>query len=333
MNLKRILITGGTGTVGKALVAQLLSRYPNLGKIVIYSRDEQKHFSMATQFSPEKYPVQFMLGDVRDRERIMMACRGIDAVIHIAAMKHVPVSEHNPIECAKTNILGTQNVIDAAVLNGVERVIALSSDKAVSPINAYGASKLYLERLVLDADRKYEAKFSIVRYANVFGSKGSVVPFFFEQKKHGFLPITHPEMTRFSITMQESLELILFAIENGWGGEIIVPISPSYRILDVAEAVAPGIEKRIVGIRPGEKLHETMIGRYESTQTVRLDNKYILSSNTSGWDVEQYCLETGAVRVEGEFEYESIGNDEWLSVEQIRRFISGVYQEQPFGIL
>ncbi|MCI5161650.1 MAG: SDR family NAD(P)-dependent oxidoreductase [Candidatus Electrothrix sp. AX5] len=318
MRNKKVLITGGTGTVGKALVAHLLNRYPDIGNIVIYSRDEQKHFSMAALFPPEKYSVQFVLGDVRDRERIMMACRGIDVIIHAAAMKHVPVSEHNPIECAKTNILGTQNVIDAAVLNDIERVVALSSDKAVSPINAYGASKLYLERLVLDANRKYATKFSIVRYANVFGSSGSVIPFFLEQKKHGFLPITHPEMTRFSITMQESLELVLFAVEHGWGGEIIVPISPSYRILDVAEAVAPGIEKRIVGIRSGEKLHETMIGLYESAQTVRLENRYILCSNAAEWDVEKYCSATGAVRVEGEFEYESIGNDEWLTVEEIR---------------
>ncbi|CAK8723052.1 UDP-N-acetylglucosamine 4,6-dehydratase [Candidatus Electrothrix aarhusensis] len=325
MRNKKILITGGTGTVGKALVAHLLNRYPDIGKIVIYSRDEQKHFAMAALFPPEKYPVQFVLGDVRDRERIMMACRGIDVIIHAAAMKHVPVSEHNPIECAKTNILGTQNVIDAAVLNDIERVVALSSDKAVSPINAYGASKLYLERLVLDANRKYATKFSIVRYANVFGSSGSVIPFFLEQKKHGFLPITHPGMTRFSITMQESLELVLFAVEHGWGGEIIVPISPSYRILDVAEAVAPGIEKRIVGIRSGEKLHETMIGLYESAQTVRLENKYILRSNASGRDVEQYCLETGAVRIEDEFEYESSSNNDWLTVEQIRESISDGY--------
>ncbi|WLE98255.1 MAG: SDR family NAD(P)-dependent oxidoreductase [Candidatus Electrothrix communis] len=322
MRNKKVLITGGTGTVGKALVAHLLNRYPDIGKIVIYSRDEQKHFSMAALFPPEKYSVQFVLGDVRDRERIMMACRGIDVIIHAAAMKHVPVSEHNPIECAKTNILGTQNVIDAAVLNDIERVVALSSDKAVSPINAYGASKLYLERLILDANRKYATKFSIVRYANVFGSKGSVIPFFLAQKKQGFLPITHPRMTRFSITMQESLELVLFAVEHGWGGEIIVPISSSYRILDVAEAVAPGIEQRIVGIRPGEKLHETMIGLYESAQTVRLENRYILCSNAAGWDVEQYCSATGAVRIEGGFDYESSNNNEWLTVEQIRKLIS-----------
>ena len=321
MRNKKILITGGTGTVGSALVKELLNRYPDLDSIVVFSRDEQKHFLMMAQFPSEKYPVRCMVGDVRDRERLMMACRNIDIIIHAAAMKHVPVSEHNPIECAKTNIFGSQNVIDAAVINGVERVIALSSDKSVSPINAYGASKLFLERLFIDADKQYGNKFTVVRYANVFGSKGSVIPFFLAKKKDGFLPITHPEMTRFSITMEESLELVLFAIEHGWGGEIIVPISPSYRIVDVAEAIAPGIEQRIVGIRPGEKLHETMIGAYESAQTVRLDSRYIVCPNMGKWDREKYCSSNGAVSVPEEFEYESCRNIDWLTVKQIRKLI------------
>ena len=321
MRGKKILITGGTGTVGRALVAQLLDRYPDIGRIVVFSRDEQKHFAMTLHFPPENYPVLHMVGDVRDRERIMMACRDIDIIVHAAAMKHVPVAEHNPIECAKTNILGSQNVIDAAVFNGVERVVALTSDKAVSPINAYGASKLYLERLFLDADRQYTTKFSVVRYANVFGSKGSVVPFFLKKKEEGFLPITHPEMTRFSITMQESLELIFFAVEHAWGGEIVVPIVPSYRIFDVAEAVAPGIEQRIIGIRPGEKLHETMIGAYESVQTVCLENRYIICPIAGRWDAESYCFQTEAVLVPEGFEYESYRNDNWLTVGQIRALI------------
>jgi len=321
MRGKKILVTGGTGTVGRALVAYLLERYPDIGSIIVFSRDEQKHFEMAQALPSSEYPVRYMVGDIRDRERIMMACRDIDILIHAAAMKHVPLSEHNPVECAKTNILGSQNVIDAAVVNGVKQVIALSSDKAVSPINAYGASKLFLERLFVDADRQYETKFSVVRYANVFGSKGSVVPFFLKQQAVGFLPVTDPAMTRFSITMHEGLELILFAIEEGWGGEVIVPISPSYRVVDVAEAIAPGIEQRIVGIRPGEKLHEAMVGGYEAAQTVKRGDRYIVCPVGGGWDVAQYCKETGATPVAEGFAYDSGSNSDWLTVGQIRSLI------------
>jgi FlaA1/EpsC-like NDP-sugar epimerase len=276
---------------------------------------------MAAHFPPDKFPIRYIVGDVRDRDRIMMACRGVDILVHTAAMKHVPVSEHNPIECARTNIIGSQNVIDAAVINGVERVVTLTSDKAVLPINAYGASKLFLERLFVDTDRQYDTKFSVVRFANVFGSKGSVVPFFLQKKHEGYLPITHPEMTRFSITMQESLDLILFAIEHGWGGEVVVPISPSYRILDVAEAVAPGIEQRVVGIRSGEKLHEVMVGVHESSKALCLGPRYILCPKGGAWDADQYCAETGATRVAEGFEYDSGQNTDWLSVEQIRGLV------------
>jgi FlaA1/EpsC-like NDP-sugar epimerase len=322
MNDYSVLITGGTGTVGQALLAHLIKTYPEIRRISVFSRDEQKHYDMAKCFPPSQYPVRYILGDVRDRERVIMACKDVDVIVHTAAMKHVPESENNPVECAKTNILGTQNVIDAAVINGVERVVALSSDKAVSPINTYGASKLFLEKLFLDANAKYDTKFSLVRYANVFGSKGSVVPFFLQKKTEGYLPITDPGMTRFSITMQEGLELILFAIEHGWGGEIIVPISPSYRITDVAEAIAPGIEQRVVGIRPGEKLHETIIGAYESMQTVRLDKRYIICPLAGQWAAEQYCAQQGAGAVEVGFEYSSGSNTTWLTVEQIRQLIS-----------
>lgn len=308
---KVFLITGGTGSVGINLTKYLLNR-PEVNRVIIFSRDEQKHFKMS-----KKYDVQYIIGDIRDRERLVDVCKGVDIIIHTAAMKHVPIAENNPFECVKTNILGTQNIIDAAVLNGVERVIGLSSDKAVSPINVYGASKLYLERLMIDADEKRETKFSIVRYANIFGSKGSVIPFFIKKKQEGYLPITHPEMTRFSITMQESIDLIFFAIKNGWGGEIIIPISPSYRILDVAEAVAPHIERRFIGIRPGEKLHETLIGSHESAQTVRRKNFYIICPKDGRWNREQYCSQTGSLVVPEEFEYESSKNNDWLTVDKI----------------
>ena len=317
MKDKTILITGGTGTVGKALVRHLLETYPEVKKVIIYSRDEQKHYEMAKIFSPSDYPVHYIVGDIRDRNRILMACRNVDILVHTAAMKHVPVSEDNPIECARTNILGSQNVIDAALLNGVERVVALSSDKAVSPINAYGASKLYLERLFLDANKQNDTKFSVVRYANIFGSKGSVVPFFMKQQEQGFLPITDPDMTRFSITMKEGLDLIFFAIKQGWGGEVIVPIAPSYRILDVASAIAPELEHRIVGIRPGEKMHETMVGDYESARTVRNGRYYIVCPENDDWGIKKYSSKHETDTVAEGFSYDSGSNTDWMKVDDI----------------
>lgn len=321
MKNKTILITGGTGTVGKAFVSHVLENFPEINKVIVYSRDEQKHYEMAQTFSPAQYPIHYIVGDIRDRERITMACRNVDILVHSAAMKHVPVSESNPIECARTNILGTQNVIDAALVNGIERVVALSSDKAVAPINAYGASKLFLERLFLDANRQGETHFSVVRFANVFGSKGSVVPFFMKQKRQGVLPITHPEMTRFSITMKEGLDLILFTIEQGWGGEVIVPVAPSYRILDVAAAVAPDAEHRIVGIRPGEKLHEAMIGDYESERTVRNGKYYVVCPENDSWGIQQYCKNKTVEPVSKGFCYDSGSNMEWISVDEIKNLL------------
>lgn len=321
MKDKTILITGGTGTVGKALVNHILENCPEIKKLIIYSRDEQKHYEMKQTFSPVKYPIHYIVGDIRDRDRIMMACKNVDILIHSAAMKHVPVSEDNPIECARTNIIGSQNVIDAAMVNNVHRVVALSSDKAVSPINSYGASKLFLERLFLDANRHGDTLFSVVRYANIFGSKGSVIPFFMKQKTQGFLPITDPGMTRFSITMKEGLDLIFFAIESGWGGEVVVPIAPSYRILDVARAVAPDLEHRIVGIRPGEKLHEVMIGNYESTRTVRNKNYYIVCPEGGSWDVGKYCSKNVVDSVTKDFCYDSGSNEDWMSVEEIKSLL------------
>jgi UDP-N-acetylglucosamine 4,6-dehydratase len=322
MNNKQILITGGTGSFGTAFVSHLLRQHPDIGRIVVFSRDEQKHVDMARRFPPGQYPVRYMVGDVRDRDRIMEACRNIDIVVHAAAMKTVSVAEDNPMECAKTNIQGVKNVIDAALAANVRQVIALSSDKAVEPANVYGASKLFLEKLFLNANRDNATQFSVVRYANVFGSKGSVVPFFIEKMADGYLPITHPEMTRFSISMEEGLELVLFAIEHGRGGEVILPKAPSYRILDVARAIAPGAALRMVGIRPGEKLHETMVSASDAMHTVQRGSYYIVCPADGPWYRDQYCSETGATPVPMGFRYESGGNEDWLTVEQIGELVA-----------
>ena len=321
---KKILVTGGTGTVGSALVRYLLKRYLGVGEIVVLSNGEYEQFEMAVQLPSGKFPVRYVMADVRDRDRMMMACRGVDVLVHAAAMKHVPVSESNPVECANTNILGSQNVIDAALANGVGKVIALSTDKAVLPINVYGASKLFLERLFLHADSLGDTRFSVVRYANVFGSKGSVVPFFLRHKAQGFLPITATGMTRFSITMQEGLDLIIEAIEQGWGGEILVPQAPSYRILDVAEAIAPGLEKRVVGVRPGEKIHEIMLGEAEAGRVLKHGDRYVVCPEQGRWTAEAYCQATGATRMEEDFTYSSGANTDWLSVKQISALVANI---------
>jgi len=325
LNNKQILITGGTGSFGRAFVAYLLKKYPQVKKIVIFSRDEQKQFEMAAKFSPKDYPVKYLLGDVRDLDRLMKVTQNIDILIHSAAMKHVPAAEQNPMECIKTNILGSQNVIDAALANNVKQVVALSTDKSTAPINVYGASKLLLEKLFIYADSEKEdkdIKFSVVRYGNIFGSKGSVVPFFLKKKTEEFLPITDPKMTRFSITIQESIDLVMFALTSGWGGEIIVPIAPSYRILDMAKAIAPDMEHRIIGIRQGEKLDEIMTTISESPFTAKRDNFYIICPVEGNWNRDKYCEETKAVAVKDGFEYDSGSNDEWLNIDQIIEFIN-----------
>ena len=324
LNNKTILITGGTGSFGKAFVRYLFQNYPQIKKIVIFSRDEQKQHQMAGEFSPKEYPIRYLLGDVRDSQRVDEVTRGIDIVVHSAAMKHVPASEQNPMEAVKTNILGSQNVIDAALANGVRQVVALSTDKSTFPINVYGATKLLLEKLFVFADAEkmeQDIRFSVVRYGNIFGSKGSVVPFFLKKKEEGFLPITDAKMTRFSITLQESIDLVIYALEKGWGGEVIVPIAPSYRILDMAKAIAPEAEYRIVGTRQGEKLDEIMTTRSESPQAAKRDGYYIICPEQGQWNRDEYCEKTDAVAVEDGFEYDSGSNDVWLSVEQIEKLI------------
>ncbi|NQX81164.1 MAG: UDP-N-acetylglucosamine 4,6-dehydratase (inverting), partial [Flavobacteriaceae bacterium] len=263
LNGKSILITGGTGSFGKMFTKLILERNPDVKRLVILSRDEQKHFNMAMEFPETKYPaMRYFIGDVRDKDRLMRAFEGIDIVIHAAAMKHVHLAEYNPSECIKTNINGAENVIAAAIQCGVQNVVALSTDKACAPINLYGATKLTSDKLFIAANNIKgfrDLKFSVVRYGNVMGSNGSVMPFFLNKRKEGVLPITDMEMTRFNISLQDGCQMVFDAIEKAWGGELFVPKIPSYKIVDVATAIGPNCKQEEVGIRPGEKLHEEMI--------------------------------------------------------------------------
>lgn len=323
---KSILITGGTGSLGKALTKTLLRDYPSIKRLVIFSRDEQKQFQMAQEYPNDLYPnVRFFVGDVRDLDRLKRAFSGIDYVIHAAAMKHVHIAEYNPDECVKTNIMGAQNVITACLSCGVSRVVALSTDKACAPINLYGASKLASDKLFIAANNirgNQNIKFSVVRYGNVMGSNGSVIPFFLEKKKSGVLPITNPKMTRFNISIQDGVKMVLHALENAWGGEIFIPKIPSYRITDVAEAICPNSEKPIVGIRPGEKIHEEMITSSDSYVTYDLGEYYVILPQIPTWNLDEYVTSNHAAKVSEGFSYSSGTNEVFLTVEQMRKLIA-----------
>lgn len=327
MNLKdkSILITGGTGSLGKALTAHILKAEPLIKKLVIFSRDEQKQFEMAQDYPASQYPqIRFFIGDVRDEARVKRALKGIDYVIHAAAMKHVPIAEYNPMECVKTNIMGAENIINACLETEVTRVVALSTDKAAAPINLYGATKLASDKLFVAANNITgwnPIKFSVVRYGNVMGSNGSVIPFFLKKKKEGVLPITDPTMTRFNISLQGGVDMVMHALEHSWGGEIFVPKIPSYKITDVAEAIGPECEKPVVGIRPGEKLHEEMITSSDSYYTYDLGKYYTILPSGHKWDKEEFIKNFKAVKVKPGFQYNSAENDEWESVEDLRNLI------------
>ena len=325
LNNKSILITGGTGSLGQALTRYILTNYPQVRRLVIFSRDEQKQFQMAQEFPPDRYPqVRFFIGDVRDFDRLRRALKGIEYVIHAAAMKHVPIAEYNPMECVKTNILGAENVINACLESGVERVVALSTDKAAAPVNLYGATKLASDKLFVAANniRGWNPiKFSVVRYGNVMGSNGSVIPFFLKKRKDGVLPITHEEMTRFNITLQGGIEMVLHAMENAWGGEIFVPKIPSYRITTLAEAIGPECKTPVVGIRPGEKIHEEMITTADSFYTYDLGKYYVIVPSTPRWKVEEFVEHFNAKKVALGFSYNSGENKEWVSVPELRELI------------
>ena len=322
---KSILITGGTGSFGKAFVKIILERYPQIKRIVIYSRDEQKQFHMANEYPSAQFPqLRFFIGDVRDGERLKMALKGIDTVVHAAAMKHVPIAEYNPMECIKTNIIGAENLITACLESDVENVVALSTDKAAAPINLYGATKLVSDKLFIAANNikgKKKIKFSVVRYGNVMGSNGSVIPFFMDRKKSGILPITDPGMTRFNISLTEGVDMVLHALENAWGGELFVPKIPSYGIMDVAKAIGPACEFPVVGIRPGEKVHEEMITTSDSFSTYDLGKYYAILPQLPNWDIATFIDHFKAVKVQEGFNYGSGTNTEWLSVNALRELI------------
>ncbi len=337
MDDKTILITGGTGSFGKKFVETVLKKYTPK-KIIIYSRDELKQFEMQSdqRFHKDGVLMRYFIGDVRDLERLKRAMEGVDIVIHAAALKQVPAAEYNPFEAVKTNIIGGQNVIDACLASNVKKVIALSTDKAAAPVNLYGATKLTSDKLFIAANNykgTHDIKFSVVRYGNVMGSRGSVIPYFLEKKKTGILPITDERMTRFNITLQEGVDFVLFCLEKMWGGELFVPKIPSYRILDLAKAIAPECKIKIVGIRPGEKIHEEMITQADALNTIEFEKYFvILPSVQLGnikhlklWDTEEFRTKSNSKPgkfCEYGFSYNSGTNPHFLSVEELKELIA-----------
>ncbi|SKA92141.1 UDP-N-acetylglucosamine 4,6-dehydratase [Paucidesulfovibrio gracilis DSM 16080] len=315
---KQILITGGTGSFGKAMVRTILERYKPR-RLVVFSRDELKQFEMAQTFSPEQHScLRYFIGDVRDEERLHRAFHNIDYVIHAAAMKQVPAAEYNPFECIKTNIIGAQNIINAALDNNVQKVIALSTDKAANPVNLYGATKLCSDKLFIAANAYQgtrETTFSVVRYGNVVGSRGSVVPFFVKKRAEGVLPITDPRMTRFWITLDQGIDFVISCLEKMVGGETFIPKIPSMKIVDLAKAIAPECRTEVIGIRPGEKLHEVMVPEDEARNTIDIGDRFIIKPTFNNL-APRYEKYEGKPVPDG-FEYNSRDNKQWLSHEEL----------------
>lgn len=320
---KSILVTGGTGSFGKAFIRHLLN-FCAPSRVVVYSRDELKQYEFRNELG-DVAPLRWFIGDVRDAGRLVRAMRGVDIVVHAAALKQVDTAEYNPFECIATNVLGAENVINAAIDAGVERLIALSTDKASSPINLYGASKLCSDKLFV-AGNHYSGsqgtKFSVVRYGNVTGSRGSVIPLFKRISGSGTIPITDPRMTRFWITLPQAVEFVISSFQQMHGGEIFVPKIPSTRIVDIAEAIAPGVPTRIVGIRPGEKLHEEMVSEDDARRTFEATDRYVITPVIQGWGSSSWS-DVGLPCRDG-FSYRSNTNDRWLSVDEIRKFAEGL---------
>ena len=321
INNKAVLVTGGTGSFGKKIVKTILARYEPR-RVIIYSRDELKQYEMQQEFSAPC--MRYFIGDVRDKDRLARALEGIDIVIHAAALKQVPAAEYNPFECIKTNVLGAQNIIESCLDSSVTQVVALSTDKAAAPINLYGATKLCSDKLFTAANNirgGRNIKFSVVRYGNVMGSRGSVVPFFMAKRSTKVLPITDPEMTRFNISLQEGVNMVLWALQNAQGGEIFVPKIPSYRILDLAKAIGPDCDFPVTGIRPGEKIHEEMITASDSLNTVDLGKYFAILPSASDHTVENYCAAHGGKPVPPGFAYSSGTNSHFLSIKDLIEFV------------
>jgi UDP-N-acetylglucosamine 4,6-dehydratase (inverting) len=320
------LITGGTGSFGKAFVKKIILSKKKISRLVIFSRDELKQYEMSQIFPRSKYPfIRFFLGDVRDEKRVVTATEGIETIIHAAALKQVPTTEYNPFEAIKTNIMGANNVIESALENKVKNVIALSTDKACSPINLYGATKLCSDKLFISANNikgKRNIKFSVVRYGNVFGSRGSVVPFFLKNKLKGKLPITDKEMTRFNISLDYAVDVVLWSLKNLIGGELIIPKLPSYKIMDLAKAISLKCKTPTIGIRPGEKIHEEMISSSDSQNTLELKNFYIILSSINEKSLLFYKKKFGAKKVSKNFIYNSNSNNKFLTISELKNLIT-----------
>jgi UDP-N-acetylglucosamine 4,6-dehydratase (inverting) len=330
LNGKSILITGGTGSFGQAFVKYVFENYPDVKKLAIYSRDELKQFDMSEKFNEKDYPaIRYYLGDVRDLQRLKFALEDIDIVIHAAALKQVPAAEYNPFEFIKTNIMGAQNIVDACLSTNVKKVVALSTDKAAAPINLYGATKLCSDKIFsssnfIKGNRDYSC--SIVRYGNVMGSRGSVIPFFLKLKNKDELPITHESMTRFNITLDEGIQTVMWALKNTVGGEIVVPKIPSYNILDVAKAISPNSKINVIGIRPGEKLHEVMITETDSLLTVDYGDYYGIIPDFIWDDYLSLSNVEGVSKILEPFTYDSYNNQRYLSIDELKDLIERVVE-------
>ena len=328
LNNKTILITGGTGSFGQKFIKTILKKYKKIKKVIVFSRDELKQHDMSIKINDKKYKsIRYFIGDVRDKERLYKAFKDVDIVIHAAALKQVPTSEYNPFETIKTNILGTQNVIDACIDNNIKQLVSLSTDKASSPVNLYGATKLCADKIVVGSQNtkgKIKYKACVVRYGNVLGSRGSVVPFFQKQKENGVLTITSKEMTRFNILLEEGVNMVLWCLKNSRGGEIFVPKIPSYKITDLAKAIAPNCKIKYVGIRAGEKFHEEMISVSEGYNTIDLGKYYSIIPSFSNYNIEQYIKKFGGKKVKKNFSYNSLENPHFLNVQKLKKLIKKV---------